>query len=372
MNPHLETASSETVHARDVEVSVYTIPTTSPESDGTIEWDSTTLVLVTIHGGDQYGQGYTYASAAAATVIAGMLRPLVEGENVMDIPGLHDRMVRAIRNQGTGGIAMMAVSAVDTALWDLKAKLLGVSLTNLLGRARDSMRLYGSGGFTSYSTAQLQRQLGRWAEEEFGHVKMKIGRDEAKDVERVMQAREAIGEGVQLFVDANGAYTVKQAIDKAKRFADYDVRWFEEPVVAADHAGMKLIRNHAPAPMNIAGGEYGFTLPYFREMLEDQTVDILQADATRCGGITGFLSAGYLAEAYSIPFSSHCAPMLHLAAALSLPSFYIAEFFHDHARIESMFFDGFADPRHGSMYPDLSRPGLGIEFKFEDAAKYRQ
>lgn len=372
MNPHIETATSETVHARDLEVSVYTIPTTTPESDGTIEWDSTTLVLVTIHGGDRSGLGYTYASPATAKVIFEVLKPIIEGENAMDIPGLHDRMIRAIRNQGTGGIAMMAVSAVDTALWDLKAKLLGVSLSDLLGRVRDNFLLYGSGGFTSYSIAQLQRQLGRWADEGLGYVKMKIGRDESKDVERVMQAREAIGDDVQLFVDANGAYTVKQAIDKANRFADYDVRWFEEPVAAHDHEGMNLIRNRAPAPMNITGGEYGFTLAYFRTMLEDQTVDILQADATRCGGITGFLKAGYLAEAYSIAFSSHCAPMLHLAAGLALPSFYIGEFFYDHARIESMFFDGFSEPRQGSMYPDLSRPGLGIEFKYEDAAKYQQ
>lgn len=372
MNFDVETANSETVHARDLEVSVYTIPTTSPESDGTIEWDSTTLVVVIIHAGDKSGLGYTYASPASAEVISRMLKPLVEGENVMDIPGVHDRMVRAIRNQGTGGIAMMAVSAVDNALWDLKAKLLNISLSDLLGRVRDNMLLYGSGGFTSYNTAQLQRQLGTWAEEGFQYVKMKVGRDESKDVERVAQAREAIGEGVQLFVDANGAYTVKQALDKADRFSAHGVRWFEEPVGAENHAGLRFIRQHVPASMNIAGGEYGFTLPYFKEMLEDQTVDILQADATRCGGITGFLKAGGLAEAYSIPFSSHCAPLLHLAPALALPSFYIAEFFHDHARIESMFFDGFVDPRHGSMYPDLSRPGLGVEFKFEDAAKYQQ
>jgi L-alanine-DL-glutamate epimerase-like enolase superfamily enzyme len=372
MNLHVETADSETVYARDLEVSVYTIPTSSPESDGTAEWDSTTLVLVTIHGADRIGLGYTYAASAAADVISKMLKPLIEGENAMDIPALHRRMVGAIRNQGTGGLAMMAVSAVDTALWDLKAKILNVPLWRLLGAVKESMLVYGSGGFTSYNTAQLQRQLGRWAEEDFACLKMKIGRDASKDAERVSLARDAIGADAQLFVDANGAYTVKQAVEMAHRFAEFKVSWFEEPVVAEDHTGLRFIREHLPAAMSVAGGEYASTLPTFRHMLEDGTVDILQADATRCGGITGFLKAGHLAEAFCIPFSSHCAPMLHLSAGLALPSFYIGEYFYDHARIESMLFDGFAEPRRGFMHPDLTRPGLGIEFKYQDAAPYQR
>lgn len=367
-----DTAIGDVVHLRDLEIKVYTIPTTSPESDGTIQWQSTTFILVTIHAADQHGLGYTYADASSAEVISGLLKPLIVGENVFDIPGIHARMLQAIRNQGNCGIAMMAVSAVDSALWDLKARLLGIPLSTLLGRTKASMLIYGSGGFTSYNPGQLQRQLGGWAEDGMAHVKMKIGRDAARDVQRVSLAREAIGPDVKLFVDANGAYTVKQAILQAREFAPYAVSWFEEPVNAEDHPGLRFIREHVQPEVNIAGGEYGYTLPYFKRMLEDQTVDVLQADATRCGGITGFLKAGFLAEAYALPFSSHCAPMLHLAAALALPSFYIAEYFYDHARIESMFFDGFVTPQNGYMQPDLSRPGLGIEFKYEDAAKYQQ
>ena len=365
-------AITEAVYARDLAVKVYIVPTSAPESDGTIEWQSTTMILVTVRAGDQEGLGYTYAAPSCADVVWSMLKPHIVGENVLDIPALHAKMVQAIRNQGTCGIAMMAVSAVDTALWDLKARLFGVPICNLLGRVKDSMLIYGSGGFTSYNAGELQKQLGGWAADGIGHVKMKIGRDPVSDVQRVSLAREAIGPKVKLFVDANGAYTVKQAIAKARDFGPYYVSWFEEPVVAYDHAGLRFIREHVQPEVNIAGGEYGYTLSYFKSMLEDHTVDVLQADATRCGGVTGFLKAGFLAEAYALPFSSHCAPMLHLAVALALPSFYIAEYFYDHVRIESMFFDGFITPRNGYMQPDLIRPGLGVEFKYEDAAKYQQ
>jgi len=106
-------------------------------------------------------------------------------------------------------------------------------------------------------------------------------------------------------------------------------------------------------------------------MLAAGSVDVLQADATRCGGITGFLKAGYLAEAHQLPFSSHCAPALHLHPTLCLPSFFISEYFHDHVRIEQMLFDGVSPPQNGTLKPDLTRPGLGIEFKHQDAEKFK-
>jgi L-alanine-DL-glutamate epimerase-like enolase superfamily enzyme len=367
-----KTVRDEVVQAKRLKVSAYTIPTSSPESDGTIEWDSTTLILVTITAGNQAGIGYTYASIATAVVIEKMLQPLIIDKNVMDIPSIHANMIHAVRNQGNCGIAMMAVSALDNALWDLKAKLLELPLSKLIGSVKDKMLLYGSGGFTSYSKEQLQDQFSHWTEEGMKYVKMKIGRDVKQDVERVKQARQAIGDDVDLFVDANGAYTIKQAIEKASQFADSKISWFEEPVTSDNLDGLRFIREQVQPLVNVTAGEYGYNLPYFKRMLEAKAVDILQADATRCGGITDFLKAGHLAEAYEIPFSSHCAPMLHLAAALALPSFFIAEYFHDHARIESMLFDGFAYPKNGYMKPDLRAPGLGFEFKYEDAEKYKQ
>src|SRR5262249_46787321 len=151
--------------------------------------------------------------------------------------------------------------------------------------------VYGSGGFTSYSIAQLQAQLGTWAGDGISKVKMKVGSSPKDDVDRVRAARQVIGTRAELFVDANGAYTRKQALDFADRFAVYDVRWFEEPVSSDDLEGLRLIRNRAPAVMNIAAGEYGYETTYFRRMLDAGAVDVLQADATRCAGVTGFLEA---------------------------------------------------------------------------------
>jgi L-alanine-DL-glutamate epimerase-like enolase superfamily enzyme len=264
----------------------------------------------------------------------------------------------------------MALAALDTALWDLKARLLGLPLVTLLGAARASIPVYGSGGFTSYTRDRLAAQLGGWAEQGMRFVKMKVGRSPQDDPARVRAARRAIA-SCELFVDANGAYTRKQALAEAAAFAEQGVTWFEEPVSSDDLEGLRLVRERAPAGMAIAAGEYGHDANYFRRMLEAAAVDVLQADATRCGGITGFVQAAALCEAHGLPLSSHCAPSLHLPLMCALRPGVHLEYFHDHARIEEMLFDGFCTPRDGLMAPDRSRVGLGIELKSRDAEPYR-
>lgn len=363
--------SSDSILIKDLKVSAYKIPTATPESDGTIEWNSTTLVLVEINAANKTGIGYTYSNEASAVVIEKTLKKIIVDANALDIPLFNSKMIAAIRNDGQTGIAMMAVSAVDNALWDLKAKLFDVPLCNLLGKAKESMLIYGSGGFTSYNKKQLQQQLSGWVDEGIQNVKIKIGTEPEKDVERVKEARDAIGKNAKLFVDANGAYTIKQAIEKSFQFKEYNISWFEEPVTSDNLEGLQFIREHVQPEVNIAAGEYGYNLPYFFHILKAKAVDVLQADATRCGGITNFLKAGALAEAQQIPFSPHCAPTLHLHAAVSLNNFYIAEYFYDHARIENMLFDGVMQQKNGCIYPDITRPGMGIEFKYSDAEKYK-
>jgi L-alanine-DL-glutamate epimerase-like enolase superfamily enzyme len=280
-------------------------------------------------------------------------------------------MVHQARNLGRTSIVAMAVSAVDNALWDLKARCLNLPLVTLLGQVREEVEIYGSGGFTSYSLDQLQSQLGGWVSEGIPRVKMKIGRDPSADVNRIAAAREAIGPESQLFVDANGAYARKQALHRAEQFARFDVSWFEEPVVADDLEGLRLCRDRAPAVMDIAAGEYGYDLDYFKRMLDAGAVDVLQADATRCSGITGFMQVAALCQAYHVPLSAHCAPALHAhPCCAALPVRHI-EYFHDHVRIEKMFFDGVLEPVNGKLRPDLSRPGLGLEFKEKDAVRFR-
>jgi L-alanine-DL-glutamate epimerase-like enolase superfamily enzyme len=353
-----------------INAAAFKVPTDSPESDGTLEWTSTTLVLAEIKGGGRTGIGYSYADASAAALIHSVLAKIVVGLDAMSIPMAHGTLVREVRNLGRPGIASTAISAVDNALWDLKAKILGLPLIDLLGSARPNAEIYGSGGFTSYSDEKLSEQLAGWASQGIKKVKMKIGRDASADIKRVQAARKAIGPNVELFVDANGAYSRKQALAQAHQFADLNVRWFEEPVSSDDLEGLRFIRDQGPAGMNIAAGEYGFDSNYFRKMLEAGAVDVLQADATRCGGITGFLAAAELCQAFQTPFSFHCAPALHASVACAVPAFFVGEYFFDHVRIEQMFFDGMLTPQNGKLMPDRSRSGLGLEFKRADAQRF--
>ena len=354
-----------------LEISAFTVPTDFPESDGTAEWESTTLVLVEARAGDQVGLGYTYGDAAMAALIDATLSAVVEGGDALAVARAHDEMARRSRNLGRPGIGSMAIAAVDMALWDLKARLLELPLATLLDSVRDEVAVYGSGGFTSYSLDQLQEQLGRWAAEGIRRVKMKVGRDPDADLERVRAAREAIGDAVELFVDANGALSRKQALWFADAYTYFDVRWFEEPVSSDDLDGLRLLRDRAPATIEIAAGEYGYTLSYFERMLAAGAVDCLQADATRCEGYTGFLRVAALCEARSLDLSAHTAPALHVHVCAAAPRLRHLEWFHDHVRLERLLFDGVLDPVGGVLRPDLSRPGNGLELKCADAERFR-
>ncbi|HSS40098.1 MAG TPA: enolase C-terminal domain-like protein [Polyangia bacterium] len=351
-------------------VSTYVVPTDGPESDGTFEWDKTTAVVVEAMAGGVTGLGYTYADRATAVAVHDALAPVVIGQDAFATAAVHARMVGRVRNVGRAGIASMAISAVDVAMWDLKARLLGVPLAALLGWARRAVPIYGSGGFTSYGIDRLQRQLGGWAAAGMKFVKMKIGRDPAADVERVRAARAAIGDRVALFVDANGAYSRKQALAMAARFADAGVTWFEEPVSSDDLDGLRLVRDGVGGQMDVAAGEYGYDPFYFRRMLAAGAVDVLQADGTRCGGVTGFVTAHAVADAHGLPLSAHCAPALHAQVGCALTRLRHVEYFYDHQRIEGMLFDGAPAPEDGALAPDPSRPGLGLSLKRQDAAKF--
>lgn len=354
----------------DLRVSTFVIPTDAPESDGTLEWDATTLVVVELDAGGCVGLGYTYADRATAVLIHEILRPIVVGGDVFEAPAVVAAMARSVRNHGFPGVSAMAISAVDAALWDAKARLLGLPLARLLGAERDAAPIYGSGGFTSYSVERLCGQLAGWVGEGIPCVKMKIGRDPGADVDRVRAVRNAIGSEPELFVDANGAYERKQALELARRFADFGVTWLEEPVSSDDLMGLRLARDHAPAPIRIAAGEYGYRNQYFLRMLAAGAVDVLQADASRCGGPTGFLRVAALCDAWQIPLSAHCAPSLHLHLALAAPRFLNLEYFHDRVRIEQMLFDGACRPIAGALHADMTRPGLGLALKRRDAERF--
>ena len=356
-----------------ITVSAYTIPTDLPESDGTFAWSSTTMVLVELQAGGHSGLGYTYGDTATGRVISDTLAKAVLGLDPLDIPAAHLAMRQSLRNLGRSGIGAMALSAVDVGLWDLKAKLLGLSIADLLGRCRSQVPIYGSGGFTSYTISQLEKQLAGWVELGIPRVKMKVGRQPASDPERVRRAKEAIAsvaDSAQLMVDANGAYTPKQAIALAREYEAQGVIWFEEPVPSSDPkfmADLAYIRAHTS--LDVAGGEYGYQLDDFQRLLP--VLDVLQADATRCQGITGFLQASNAAFGANKLISAHCAPTIHRHLGASVENFIHLEWFHDHVRIERLFFDGFLEPDGGTLINDSARPGLGVGFKHAEAEPFR-
>ena len=352
-----------------LEASAYTIPTERPESDGTLTWDATTLVLVEAISGETRGLGYSYADATAAQLIRDRLAAVVRDTPVLDVTAAWWRMVAALRNVGRPGIGMSAVSAVDVALWDLKAKVLGLPLVGLLGSVREAIPVYGSGGFTSLGLDELASQLRGWTDEGIGAVKMKVGREPDADVDRVRAARSAIGPEPILMVDANGAYDRKQAAHLAREFGALGVRWFEEPVTSDDLDGLRALRGAVPASVEIAAGEYGYDAVDFVRLL-DGAVDVLQADATRCGGITGFLRVAALCEAHSMPLSTHTAPALHaLLGWVARPVRHL-EYFHDHVRIEARLFEGVPRLREGALWPDPARLGLGLSLREAVARDY--
>jgi L-alanine-DL-glutamate epimerase-like enolase superfamily enzyme len=346
-----------------LEVSAHTIPTDAPESDGTLEWDSTTIIVVQARAGGRVGLGYTYTHDAAARLIEDKLAPAVRGLDVeQDLSRAWHQLGASLRNIGRPGIGFMALSAVDIALWDLKARVLEQPLADALGGVRDEAAIYGSGGFTSYSLERLAEQLAGWVAQGIPRVKMKVGRSPGDDPSRLDAARVAIGDDTELFVDANGAYDRQDAVAWADRYAtEWGVTWFEEPVSSADLAGLRYVRERSKP--DVAAGEYGFVPADFRNLLDAEAVDCLQIDVTRCGGYTGFLYAAAVAEQYGLEISAHCAPQASAHVCCAVPQFRHIEYFHDHVRVERMLFDGVLEPTDGALRPDRSRHGHGLELK---------
>ena len=359
---------------REITTAVYVIPTDAPEADGTLAWDATTMVLARASAGTEQGIGWSYAAAAAQSVITDVLAGVVVGRSALDVPGAAEAMTRAVRNIGRPGVVATAISAVDIALWDLKSRLLGCPLTQLLGQAHDSVPVYGSGGFTSYDDGQTREQLAGWVEKDhIPRVKIKIGDSwgarEDRDLERVALAREVIGPGTELYVDANGGYGVGQAVRVAHRMAESGVSWFEEPVSSQDLAGLAAVRRQVLP--DVAAGEYSWSLADSARLIAAGAVDCLQLDVTRCGGVTEFLRGSALAAAHNLEVSGHCAPNLHAHVGAAVPNLRHVEYFHDHQRIERLLFDGALDPDGGALTPDPGQPGLGLSLREHDADHYR-
>ena len=358
-----------------VDVSVFEIPTDRPEADGTLAWTSTTMVVVEVRAGGQRGLGWTYAGAGSAIVVNEKLADICIGADPLNVPGVNEEMARACRNLGRSGLVACAISAVDIALWDLKARVLEAPLAALFGQVRPDAPIYGSGGFTTYdddtTRDQLEQWVGGWG---IPRVKVKIGEswgaEPGRDLARVALVREVVGDDVEVYVDANGGYTRKQAVRMGRRFSEeHGVVWFEEPVSSDDLDGLREVRD--ACGVDVAAGEYGYSLDYFAKMVTAGAVDCLQVDVTRCGGYTIWLRAAAVAAAHNLQVSGHCAPNLHAHVATAVPNLRHLEYFHDHHRIETMLFDGTLDPDCGRLVPALDRHGHGLTLRRADAERFR-
>ncbi|HEY2879095.1 enolase C-terminal domain-like protein [Nocardioides sp.] len=372
--PTPERAAGPDVPITSVEASAYTIPTDRPEGDGTLTWDATTWVLVTVRVGDPAlpsGLGWSYAPAPAAAVVRDLLADVVVGRSALDVRGTWEAVVRAVRNAGRPGLVSMAISAVDTALWDLEARLLGLPLHRLLGSVRDDVPIYGSGGFTTDPEDLLREQVDGWVSQGIPRVKIKIGEswggNARRDLERVRLVRQTVGPDVEVYVDANGGYTAQQAVRLGRSLDEHGVTWFEEPVSSDDHTGLRRVREGVTP--DVAAGEYGDSLAYFAHLLAGETVDCVQVDVTRCGGYTEWLRIVALAAAYGLEVSGHCSPALHAPVAMATPNLRHLEWFEDHVRIEERFLDGFPTPEDGAIMPPDS-PGHGLAVRTPDLAAY--
>ncbi len=350
----------------------YRVPTDAPEGDGTLAWSATILALVRAEADGHTGLGWTYGPAAVVPVVTELLAPVVAALDPDDVPTVWTAMQHRLRNAGRPGVAGLALSAADCAVWDLKARRHGLPLARLLGTARRAVPVYGSGGFTTYDDEQQRRQLAGWVHDQgIPRVKIKIGEswgtDVPRDLARMTAARRVIGDDAELYVDANGGYQRKQAVRVMRAAADLDVRWYEEPVSSDDLVGLGLVRDQVRP--DVAAGEYGYDLVYFHRMAP--YVDCLQIDVTRCGGITEFLRAAAVAAAAGLQVSAHCAPHQHLPVAAAVPNLRHLEWFHDHVRIESMLFDGTVPATGGAAAVPLDGPGNGLELRAAEAENHR-
>lgn len=347
-----------------LEVRALSFPTPAPESDGTLTWDHTSVVTVEARAGSRVGLGWSYTSPAAAEIIRSVLAAEVVGQDPSSPARLWERMHRACRNLGTRGVVMAAISAVDVALWDLRSKQLDLPLADLWGAQRTSVPVYGSGGFTSLSTDQLDEQVEGWLRAGCSAVKLKIGENwgcnVARDLDRVARVVARVHDAAEVMADADGAYSRSEAMRVGQDLDLLGVRWFEEPVSSEDLRGLGQLRDALNC--EVAAGEYIWELSDASSMCD--AVNCVQLDVTRCGGFTGWRRCASYAHAAHVPVSAHCAPALHLPLGIADDALRNIEWFSDHVAVEDQLVEGAPVVRDGRIASGRpSTPGHGYQLK---------
>jgi L-alanine-DL-glutamate epimerase-like enolase superfamily enzyme len=318
------------------------------------------------------GISYSEGAGPVRSLIHDQLSDLIVGADPFETEKLWTNMFWRTRGNGRKGVAFQAISAVDNAVWDIKAKALGVPLYRLLGSAHDRVPVYGSGGWTHYTEKELVREQMSFVERGFPRTKMKVARDfgraEKEDIARLAAIRKTLGDDVTIFVDANNGYYAKQAIRMAAAFKDYDIGWFEEPVLADDIPGLASIAKAISIP--VATGEHEYTKYGFRDLITAGAADIVQADVGRVGGVTEWMKIAHLAAAFNLPIAPHAYALLHLHPAMATPNLMVVEMLDIEWQPMMKWLIDPPHPENGQWTPDPDRPGNGIELNPSAVKKY--
>ena len=351
---------------REVLADHYRVPLPVALSDsthGTIRsFDLVTVRLRDAAGVEGVGYTYTVGAGGAAVhaLVARDLAPLLAGREAERIEELWQAMWWALHYGGRGGAQALAISAVDIALWDLRARRQEAPLWRVLGGFDPRVPCYAGGIDLDFSTDALLQQTDENLARGFRAIKMKVGRPTLhEDVERVRAMRAHLGRDFPLMVDANMRWSVDEAIRAARALQEFDLVWLEEPIIPDDIAGHARVVREGGLP--VAAGENLHTLYEFRHLIGAGGVTFPEPDVTNCGGVTVFIKVCHLAEAFNLPVTSHGAHdiTVHLLAAvpnrsyLEAHGFGLDRFIRAPLHIEA----GLA------IAPD--RPGHGIEFDWK-------
>ena len=350
------------------DVSIYYVSTEdcAGVGDSTLRYDKASMAIIELKtDAGLSGYGITIKDDIA-DLVKNRLKPILIGRDPLDIEDLWQEMFLQMRGAGRKGLCLVALSAVDIALWDLKGKILNLPLYKIFGGSKKFIPTYSSGGWTSYTMEELLNEMKSFVDLGYTTIKMKVGVEFGKnikeDARRVRAVREMVGPKIDIIIDANNVWDSGTAVRFAELIKDCDVAAFEEPVCADDIPGLGRIRKSINIPL--ATGEHEYTKHGMRDLLVGNAVDIVQLDATKAGGITEMLKVSAMCQAWNLLFAPHCFEILHMHLLSVAPNAFKLEKLFLFNGIMRRCIKNYPEPVNGILeIPDL--PGLGLDFDIE-------